>query len=54
VHDVKIASANFINRKAWVAGRFGWQEGLEHSHMAIPNSPELFDTSAIKSSTTPK
>ena len=28
VHDVKIASANFVNRKAWVAGRFSWQEGL--------------------------
>ena len=28
VHDVKIASANFVNRQAWVAGRFGWQEGF--------------------------
>jgi putative transposase len=26
VHDVKIGSANFINRKRWVVGRFGWQE----------------------------
>jgi len=28
VHDVKIASANFVNRKAWVLGRFRWQEGF--------------------------
>src|SRR5258708_8899888 len=28
VHDLKIASANFIIRKAWVVGRFGWQEGF--------------------------
>ena len=28
VHDMKIASANFVNRKAWVVGRFGWQEGF--------------------------
>jgi len=28
VHDVKIASANFVNRKAWMIGRFGWQEGF--------------------------
>jgi REP element-mobilizing transposase RayT len=27
VHDLKIASTNFVNRKAWV-GRFGWQEGF--------------------------
>jgi len=28
VHDLKIASAKFVNRKAWVAGRFSWQEGF--------------------------
>jgi putative transposase len=28
VHDLKIASANFVNRKGWVVGRFGWQEGF--------------------------
>jgi REP element-mobilizing transposase RayT len=28
VHDLKIGSANFVNRKQWVAGRFGWQEGF--------------------------
>lgn len=28
VHDMKIGSANFVNRQAWVAGRFGWQEGF--------------------------
>ena len=28
VHDVKNASTNFINRKRWVMGRFGWQEGF--------------------------
>jgi putative transposase len=28
VHDLKIGSANFINRKKWVVGRFGWQEGF--------------------------
>jgi putative transposase len=28
VHDVKIGSANFVNRKQWVIGRFGWQEGF--------------------------
>ena len=28
VHDVKIGSANFVNRKRWVVGRFGWQEGF--------------------------
>jgi REP element-mobilizing transposase RayT len=28
VRDVKNASANFINRKRWVIGRFSWQEGF--------------------------
>jgi len=28
VRDVKNASTNFINRKRWVMGRFGWQEGF--------------------------
>ena len=28
VHDVKIATANFVNRNAWMVGRFGWQEGF--------------------------
>jgi putative transposase len=28
VHALKIASANFINRKAWMLGRFGWQDGF--------------------------
>jgi REP element-mobilizing transposase RayT len=28
VHDLKIGSANFVNRKRWVVGRFGWQEGF--------------------------
>lgn len=28
VHDVKIASTNFVNEKKWVMGRFSWQEGF--------------------------
>ena len=28
VHDVKIAATNFVNQKAWVIGRFRWQEGF--------------------------
>ena len=28
VHDVKLATANFVNRNAWMVGRFGWQEGF--------------------------
>jgi putative transposase len=28
VRDVKNGSTNFINRKRWVPGRFGWQEGF--------------------------
>src|ERR1041384_7083136 len=28
VHDIKIASANFVNGKRWVVGRFSWQEGF--------------------------
>jgi REP element-mobilizing transposase RayT len=28
VRDVKNGSTNFINRKGWVVGRFGWQEGF--------------------------
>jgi putative transposase len=28
VHDVKIGSANFVNRKRWVVGRFEWQDGF--------------------------
>jgi REP element-mobilizing transposase RayT len=28
VHDLKIGSANFVNRKRWVVGRFGWQDGF--------------------------
>lgn len=27
VHDVKIASTNFINKKNWTRGHFYWQEG---------------------------
>jgi putative transposase len=28
VRDVKAGSSTFINRKRWVRGRFGWQEGF--------------------------
>jgi putative transposase len=28
VRDVKNGSSNFINQKAWVPGRFRWQEGF--------------------------
>jgi REP element-mobilizing transposase RayT len=28
VRDVKNGSANFVNRKGWMLGRFGWQEGF--------------------------
>ncbi len=28
VRDVKNGSANFVNRKQWVLGRFCWQEGF--------------------------
>ena len=28
VRDIKAGSSGFINRKAWVRGRFGWQEGF--------------------------
>jgi putative transposase len=28
VRDVKANSSAFINRKQWVRGRFGWQEGF--------------------------
>ena len=28
VHDLKIASAKFVNGKKWVAGRLSWQEGF--------------------------
>ena len=28
VRDIKNGSSNFINRKKWVVGRFGWQEGF--------------------------
>ena len=28
VRDVKAGSSGFINRKRWVLGRFGWQEGF--------------------------
>jgi REP element-mobilizing transposase RayT len=37
VHDLKIGSANFVNRKRWVVGRFGWQEGFGAFLMVIPN-----------------
>lgn len=38
VGDIKTGATNFINRKRWVAGRFGWQEGFgafsySHSHL---------------------
>jgi len=28
VRDVKASSSSFINRKQWILGRFGWQEGF--------------------------
>lgn len=28
VRDIKAGSSGFINRKRWVRGRFGWQEGF--------------------------
>jgi REP element-mobilizing transposase RayT len=28
VRDVKNSSSNFIHRKRWFVGRFGWQEGF--------------------------
>jgi REP element-mobilizing transposase RayT len=28
VHDMKIASAKFVNANKWVLGRFSWQEGF--------------------------
>jgi putative transposase len=28
VRDIKAGSSGFINRKQWVRGRFGWQEGF--------------------------
>jgi REP element-mobilizing transposase RayT len=28
VRDIKAGSSGFINRQAWVRGRFGWQEGF--------------------------
>ena len=28
VRDIKAGSSAFINRKGWVRGRFGWQEGF--------------------------
>ena len=28
VRDIKVGSSGFINRKRWVVGRFGWQEGF--------------------------
>jgi REP element-mobilizing transposase RayT len=28
VRDIKAGSSGFINRKGWVRGRFGWQEGF--------------------------
>ena len=52
VHDVKIGSANFVNRKAWVVVSVG-RRVLEHSHMAIPSSLELFDTFKTRNSITP-
>ena len=27
IHDIKIASTNFINTKHWVQGKFSWQKG---------------------------
>ncbi len=38
VGDLKTGATNFINRKRWVAGRFGWQDGFgafsySHSHL---------------------
>lgn len=37
VQEIKVDSTNFINKKKWVHGRFSWQEGYEHSHMATLN-----------------
>src|SRR5688572_17278711 len=28
MRDIKAGSSGFINRKRWVKGRFGWQEGF--------------------------
>ena len=39
VHEIKSSSTKFINRKRWVLGRFGWQEGFgafSYSHSQIP------------------
>jgi len=38
VRDVKSSSANFINEKEWIKGRFAWQEGygaFSYSHSQI-------------------
>lgn len=39
VRDIKSGSANFINGKRWVVGRFSWQEGFgafSYGHSQIP------------------
>jgi len=38
VKEIKVASNQFINRKKWINGRFGWQEGygaFSYSHSQI-------------------
>jgi REP element-mobilizing transposase RayT len=38
VRDVKANSSRFVNEKAWVRGKFNWQEGFgafSHSHSEI-------------------
>jgi putative transposase len=39
VHDLKKGSSDFINRKRWIVGRFGWQEGFgafSYGHSQFP------------------
>jgi REP element-mobilizing transposase RayT len=38
VRDVKANSSRFVNEKAWVRGKFNWQEGFgafSHSHSEL-------------------
>jgi putative transposase len=40
VRDIKANSSRFINEKAWIPGKFEWQEGygaFSYSHSQIPN-----------------
>ncbi len=35
VRDVKSGSSQFINEQNWIKGKFRWQEGLGHFHIAF-------------------